>query len=83
MQCADDLSSLFQTISLYDTLHFSSLPPGAQADEMTCSDASLKIDSSNLVIRALELMRQRTGRTDLFFRVHLDKLVPMVLIEVT
>eukprot|EP01031_Cornospumella_fuschlensis_P043041 gene43041-52600_t len=30
-----DLSSLFQAISLYDTLHFQPLPAGAQVDVMT------------------------------------------------
>ncbi len=33
-------------------------------------------DSTNLVLRALELMRQKTGKTDVFFRADLFKRVP-------
>jgi len=71
-----DLASLFQTISLSDQLHFSKLPVGATADAMTCSDLSLTVDESNLVVKALQLMRDKTGLNQ-FFKVHLDKQVPM------
>ena len=43
---------------------------------MTCSDTSLSIDNSNLVLKALNLMREKTG-TRAHFRVHLEKTVPM------
>jgi len=43
---------------------------------MTCSDASLEIDDRNLVIKAFNLMRQKTGIRQ-HFEVHLDKLVPI------
>jgi 4-diphosphocytidyl-2C-methyl-D-erythritol kinase len=61
---ADDLASLFQTVSLSDELCFSRLPSSDEtiaADEMTCSDSSLLVDSGNLVIKALNLMRVKTN----------------------
>jgi 4-diphosphocytidyl-2-C-methyl-D-erythritol kinase len=71
-----DLASLFQAISLYDNMYFSKLPNGATKDEMICSDESLAVDGSNLVIKALSLMRRKTGN-EAFFKVYLDKYVPM------
>ncbi len=70
----DDLASLFQAVSLSDKLSFQ--PIEGDRDEMTCSDTTLSIDQSNLVIKALDLMRRRTG-VSRFFRVHLTKVVPM------
>ena len=43
---------------------------------MTCSDRSLQIDESNLVIKGLELMRQKT-RINQYFKIHLEKTVPI------
>lgn len=43
---------------------------------MTCSDTSLGIDKTNLVLKALDLMRKKTG-TQTYFHVHLEKTVPM------
>jgi len=71
-----DLASLFQAISLSDFMHFTKLPPSATRDELTCSDTSLAVDGSNLVVKALNLMRTKTGR-EAYFKVHLDKYVPM------
>ena len=71
-----DLASLFQAISFSDYMHFSRLPADATCDEMTCSDTTLAVDNSNLVIKALNLMRQKTG-VQQFFKVFLDKKVPM------
>ena len=71
-----DLASLFQAISFSDYMHFSRLPDDAVCDVMTCSDTSLAVDGSNLVIKALNLMRTKTGRQQ-YFKVFLDKRVPM------
>jgi 4-diphosphocytidyl-2-C-methyl-D-erythritol kinase len=71
-----DLASLFQTISLADHMYFSKLDGGAQMDELTCSDETLEIDDSNLVTKALNLMREKTG-IGTYFKVHLEKNVPM------
>ena len=72
-----DLASLFQAISFSDYMYFSKLPSGANKDEMICSDTSLAVDDSNLVIKALNLMRTKTGMTQQYFKVFLDKQVPM------
>jgi 4-diphosphocytidyl-2-C-methyl-D-erythritol kinase len=71
-----DLASLFQAISFSDYMYFSKLAPGAGKDELVCSDSSLAVDDSNLVIKALSLMRAKTG-VQQYFRVFLDKHVPM------
>lgn len=45
-------------------------------DVLTCSDTSLKVDQSNLVIKAMNLMRKKTGIKQ-HFKIHLDKRIPM------
>jgi 4-diphosphocytidyl-2-C-methyl-D-erythritol kinase len=72
----DDLASLFQAISLSDGMSFSLLPRGSTSDVLTCSDATLSVDDSNLVLKALNLMRRKTGIPS-YFKVHLEKNVPM------
>jgi len=57
-------------------MYFSKLPASASQDELTCSDKSLSTDKSNLVVKALDLMRRRTGQ-NAYFKVHLEKIVPM------
>ncbi len=67
---------MFQTISLSDELQFELLPASASADQLTCSDRTLEVTDSNLVLKALRLMREKTG-IQRFFKVHLEKHVPM------
>ena len=43
---------------------------------LQCSDKSLSVDKSNLVVKALDLMRKKTNKKQ-YFRVYLDKIVPM------
>mmetsp|Transcript_3675 Transcript_3675/g.5031 ORF Transcript_3675/g.5031 Transcript_3675/m.5031 type:complete len:356 (+) Transcript_3675:73-1140(+) len=71
-----DLASLFQTISLSDRIYMSKLPNSSTEDEIYCSDKSLSVGKSNLVVKALDLMRTKTGIQQ-FFRLYLDKIVPM------
>lgn len=66
-----NLSSLFQTVSLGDTL---TIELHAH-DQLTCTDPELPTDTSNLVLKATELFRQKTG-LNLFFKLHLLKRVP-------
>ncbi len=66
-----ELSSVFQTISLGDVLTFQR----QVKDVLTCSDPQLPTDSSNLVLKATQLFRSKTG-VDLHLRIHLDKRVP-------
>lgn len=70
-----DLASLFHVIDLGDDMAFDELPRGAAADQLTCNMEGVPTDESNLVIKALNLFRAKTGRTQRF-RVDLRKRVP-------
>jgi 4-diphosphocytidyl-2-C-methyl-D-erythritol kinase len=69
-----DLASLFQAVGFGDTLELT--PIKGDTDEFTCNMPGVPVDSSNLVLRALQLMRQKTGCTDQFFRANLIKVCP-------
>lgn len=61
-----DLASLFQAIGLGDTLHIELLPStnGEESDDIfTCNMEGIPTDRSNLVLRAVDLMRKHTGFT--------------------
>lgn len=66
-----NLASLFQAVDLGDTLEFSF----AEKDEMTCNDPQIPVDHTNLVSKAIQLFRNKTGLKG-GLRVHLDKKVP-------
>jgi 4-diphosphocytidyl-2-C-methyl-D-erythritol kinase len=68
-----DLASLFQAIGFGDTLDLTAID--ADTDEFTCNMPGVPIDSSNLVLRALQLMRDKTGVKQ-YFRANLVKQVP-------
>jgi hypothetical protein len=81
-----DLASLFQAVGFGDTLELTPLDSLSSdekdenaveplADVFTCNMEGVPTDSRNLVIRALELMRQRTG-IDQHYRANLIKQVP-------
>jgi 4-diphosphocytidyl-2-C-methyl-D-erythritol kinase len=71
-----DLASLFQAVGFGDTLELTPLSQEtAKADEFTCNMPGVPVDSSNLVLRALELMRVKTGVSQ-YFRANLVKQVP-------
>ncbi|KAI8474517.1 MAG: ribosomal protein S5 domain 2-type protein [Monoraphidium minutum] len=70
-----DLASLFHVIDLGDDMALEVLPRGAGADVLVCSDPTIPCDERNLVIKALNLYRRKTG-LDTRFRVTLDKRVP-------
>jgi 4-diphosphocytidyl-2-C-methyl-D-erythritol kinase len=67
-----ELASLFQTVSLFDIIHFTF----SDKDSLTCTDASLPLNSSNLIWKAVDLFRQKTGR-QASLSVHLEKNIPM------
>lgn len=66
-----DIASLFQAISLCDTLHFAL----SGEDQLECSEPSLPAGKSNLIWKAADLFRQKTG---LQFNLHvvLEKNIP-------
>lgn len=69
-----DLASLFHVISLGDKIKFS-LSPTKSKDRLSTNVQGVPLDDRNLIIKALNLYRKKTG-TDNFFWVHLDKKVP-------
>ncbi len=66
-----ELASLFQAVDFFDTLDFAL----EERDALTCSDPSLPTNSSNLVLKAVDLFRRKTG-LQFGLRVHLDKKIP-------
>jgi len=66
-----ELASLFQTIDLCDTLHFCL----ADEDHIVCTDPSLPVDGTNLVSKAANLFRKKTGIQS-GLRVDLEKRIP-------
>lgn len=66
-----NLSSVFQTISLGDTLTIEL----HDQDELTCTDPLLPTNASNLVLKATELFRRKTGLQQ-GFKIHLIKRIP-------
>ncbi len=67
-----ELASLFQAISLHDTLTFKL----SSSDILTCSDPKVPVDSSNLISKALGLFRIKTG-LKFHVSIHLEKKIPM------
>jgi len=61
-----DLETIFQTISLHDTLTFTD----AEQLTMTCDDSSIPCDESNLVMRAARAANARP------VAIHLEKRIP-------
>ncbi|HUJ12194.1 MAG TPA: 4-(cytidine 5'-diphospho)-2-C-methyl-D-erythritol kinase [Thermoanaerobaculia bacterium] len=60
-----DIETLFQTISLHDTLTIESSP----RVEVTCSDPSIPCDDTNLVVRAARAIGAAA-------RIHIEKRIP-------
>lgn len=69
-----DLASLFHVISLGDKINFSSSPSKSK-DRLTTNIPGVPLDDRNLIIKALNLFRKKTG-SDNYFWIHLDKKVP-------
>ena len=72
-----DLASLFQAVGFGDTLELKPIEDNGDAtkDEFTCNMPGVPVDSSNLVLRALELMREKTG-VKKYFKTNLIKECP-------
>lgn len=70
-----DLETLFQMISLYDTVELESLK---STIELVCDNPNVPIDESNLMIRAARLLQEAApGKTGLGCRMVLTKKIPM------
>lgn len=57
-----------QTVGFGDNLFFRRLPEDAVKDEFECNMEGVPTDGSNLVLRALDLFRERTATQD-FYKV--------------
>lgn len=66
-----DIISLFQTISLADTLTIEE----SHKDEITCSHPEIPVNHENIVMKAMELFRKKTSSRQ-FFKIHIEKRIP-------
>ncbi len=66
-----ELASLLQAISLTDTLKLAL----ADEDHLTCNDQTIPTDHSNLIFKAADLFRRKTGKK-FGLKVHLEKRIP-------
>lgn len=69
-----DLASLFQAIGFGDTLDLTPIHHGT-ADTFTCNMEGVPTDASNLVLRAIQLIRDKTG-VEMYFDANLKKECP-------
>ncbi|KAK9861111.1 hypothetical protein WJX84_011692 [Apatococcus fuscideae] len=69
-----DLASLFHVIDFGDSMELR-VADGAAEDSLTCEMEGVPTDSSNLVIKALDLFRRKTGQEERF-HVDLEKRIP-------
>lgn len=67
-----EIASLYQAISLGDTLHVEL----AERDQLTCTDPRLPTDGSNLILKAVDLFRRKTG-LPVHAKIHLEKYIPI------
>lgn len=66
-----EIATLIQAIDLGDLLSFTF----AKQDRLICSDPKIPCDASNLVLKAVELFRRKTGLT-FFVEVNIQKRIP-------
>lgn len=67
-----ELASLFQAIDLSDVLTLSLGPD----DRLSCTDPFIPTDATNLVLKAADLFRRKTGMT-FGLHAHIDKRIPI------
>ena len=68
-----EISTVFQTVTLHDTLTFETTPDGRL--ELVCSDPSIPTDETNLALRAAAALRGRYG-VRAGARIVLEKAIP-------
>ena len=70
-----DLKMIMQTIDLEDILTFT-IKEGGREITMTCTDSSLSVDDTNLVMRAARHMADEFGIKS-SIEIHLEKNIPI------
>jgi 4-diphosphocytidyl-2-C-methyl-D-erythritol kinase len=69
-----DICSVFQTVDLADVLHFRQ----GSENRLSCSDASLPTNDTNLALKALRLFQEQVGAGGTgCFDIHLEKKIPV------
>ena len=68
-----EIRTVFQTVTLHDTLTFEPAPGGLL--ELACTDPTIPTDESNLILRAASLLRERYG-VSRGARTRLEKSIP-------
>lgn len=66
-----ELFTVFQTISLHDTIHFAE----SETLELTCDESDVPTDDGNLIIKAAKELQKLTG-ADLGAGIDLEKRIP-------
>jgi 4-diphosphocytidyl-2-C-methyl-D-erythritol kinase len=69
-----DIATLMVAVGLYDRLEFKEEPSGTVT--LSCDDPALSVGPDNLIMRAAELLKQRTG-CQRGARIELTKRIPM------
>ncbi|MGZ3632977.1 MAG: 4-(cytidine 5'-diphospho)-2-C-methyl-D-erythritol kinase [Parachlamydiaceae bacterium] len=67
-----ELASLFQTIALSDTLNVGF----SNVDRLFCNHPKIPLGPSNLIWKAVDLFRRKTGR-QFYLKIFLDKRIPI------
>ena len=70
-----ELAMVMQTIDLTDTLSFTTTADGVIS--LSCDRADLPTDGSNLIVKAGELLKARSGFSELGAAIHLEKRIPI------
>ena len=70
-----ELAMLMQTIDLFD--HISASAGVAGVVSLSCSDQSLGVDESNLIVKAAVALKSHCNRPDLGAQLHLQKNIPI------
>lgn len=69
----NNIETLFQTVSLADTLH---IEPRSEGLHLTCDHLGLAMEADNLVLRAARALQEHSG-TQQGARLHLEKRIPI------
>ncbi|MEB3296224.1 MAG: 4-(cytidine 5'-diphospho)-2-C-methyl-D-erythritol kinase [Cyanobacteriota bacterium] len=70
-----ELAMVMQSIDLADTLRFSSTADGCIS--LSCDRSDLPTDGSNLIVKAAELLKARSGFSELGAVIQLEKCIPI------
>ncbi len=70
-----ELDTIFQMVNLYDSLEFESQPANVL---LTCNDSNIPTDSSNLICKAAQLLKNHfPENSDKGCKIHLKKKIPV------